>query len=296
MPPMSRGESVPNERMRVLWVYAHPDPRSLNGSLRDVGVETLRAAGHEVRQSDLYAMGWDPVVRADDYGHDPDRRLVVSEAAEGALASGCLAADVRGEQEKLRWADTVVVQFPLWWFGTPAILKGWFDRVFITGFAQGVRDPHDGHTLRYGNGGLAGKRALAIVTVGAPADSIGPRGIHGELHEVLFPLLHGTFWYTGMAVMPPFVLAGADRLSVHEHAAAAAQLREHLLQLPAMRPLPYRFQDGGDYGEDRRVLRADVAPGEWGLRAHVAGESDSGLVTGAGGCVGARSGSSRSHA
>ena len=55
-------------------VYAHPEPKSLNGSLKDLAVATLEGAGHEVRVSDLYAMDWKAVVDADDYGparHDP---------------------------------------------------------------------------------------------------------------------------------------------------------------------------------------------------------------------------------
>lgn len=66
---------------------------------------------------------------------------------------------------------------------SPGHPQGWFDRVFITGFAQGVRDPATGRTLRYGSGGL-----VAGVpwwhTVGAPDETIGPRGIDGEIHDV----------------------------------------------------------------------------------------------------------------
>lgn len=256
--------------MKVLWVFAHPEPRSLNGALRDDAVRTLRDDGHEVCHSDLYAMGWDPVVRAADYGHDPAQRLRVTAAARHAHDHGGLSADVAGEHDKLRWADTVVVQFPLWWFGAPAILKGWFDRVFITGFAQGVRDATTGRTLRYGSGGLAGKRAMVITTVGAPDETIGPRGIHGDIHDVLFPLLRGTLWYAGMTVVPPLVLAGADRYSTEDQAAAAGQLRRRLRDLPTAEPLPYRSQEGGDYDDARRRLRPEHAPGETGLRIHYA--------------------------
>ncbi len=254
--------------MKVLWVFAHPEPRSLNGSLRDAGVRALEEEGHTVRHSDLYAMGWDPVVTAADYGHDPADRLQVTTAARRALDTGRLSADVAAEQAKLRWADTVVVQFPLWWFGTPAILKGWFDRVFITGFAQGVRDPATGRTLRYGSGGLAGRRAMVITTVGAPLDTIGPRGIHGEIHDVLFPLLRGTLWYSGMTVVPPLVLGGVDRYSGDDHDAAVAELRARLRELPTVDALPYRSQEGGDYDDARRRLRPAHAPGETGLRIH----------------------------
>lgn len=139
--------------------------------------------------------------------------------------SGSLSDDIRIEQDKLRRADTVIVQFPLWWFGPPAILKGWFDRLFVQGFAQGVLDPETGRALRYGSGGLVGRRAMVVTTVGANAATTGPRGIHGDINDVLFPILHGTLWYTGMTVVPPLVINGAVRLSGADYEAAARRLR-----------------------------------------------------------------------
>ena len=253
--------------MQVLWLYAHPDPRSLNGALRDVGVATLREHGHAVVESDLYAMGWNPVVDHADFAHDPAARLDVLEESQRALESGTLSEDIRREQDKLCWADTLVVQFPLWWFGMPAILKGWFDRLFVQGFAQGVLDPETGRAMRYGSGGLVGRRALVVTTVGANAATTGPRGIHGEIGEVLFPVLHGTLWYSGMSVLPPLVVNGAVRLSGDDYEAAVTQLRRRLLSMATTEPLPYRSQNGGDY--DRHlVLRPEHAPGEEGIHIH----------------------------
>jgi NAD(P)H dehydrogenase (quinone) len=166
------------------------------------------------------------------------------------------------------------MQFPLWWFGVPAILKGWIDRVFVRGYAYGLPDPeYPGRSRRYGDGGLAGKRALAVVTVGGGAEGYGPRGIGGDLAELLFPLLHGTFFYTGMRPLPPVAVYGANRLSEEEYRAAAAELRSRLLEavcLPEERatpPIPYRPQNGGDYDDDG-VLLPRVAPGASGLAAH----------------------------
>lgn len=253
--------------MQVLWLYAHPERRSLNGSLRDEGLEVLRQAGHEVRLSDLYAMRWNPVVEAGDFGHDQDDRLEILPESERAYRSGALSEDIRLEQEKLRWADTVVVQFPLWWFGPPAILKGWFDRVFVQGFAQGVLDPVTGRALRYGSGGLAGKRAMVVATIGANAATVGPRGIHGDVDEVLFPVQHGTLWYSGMTVVPPVLVTGANRLDHSDYVAVAADLRQRVLSLPTAEPIPFRRQDSGDYDE-HLVLRDTVARGETGLSIH----------------------------
>ncbi|QRP45160.1 NAD(P)H-dependent oxidoreductase [Amycolatopsis sp. FDAARGOS 1241] len=231
--------------MNVLWLFAHPDPHSLGGALRDEGLATLRALGHDVCESDLYAMGWNPVV--DEIATTPP--------------------DVEAEQAKLTWADAVVVQFPFWWYGTPAILKGWFDRVFVKGYAYDVRGC-DGRTLRYGEGALAGKRALVVVTTGSTAPALGPRGVNGPLTDLLFGLQHGTLFYTGMSVLPPFAVYDADRMTACAYACAVSGLRERLRALGTTTPLPFRTQNGGDYGRDL-VLRPDLAPGREGLGVHL---------------------------
>lgn len=252
---------------RVLWVSAHPEPRSLNGALRTDGLRTLAAEGHEHRESDLYAMGFDPVVRADEYPVEPPGRLDVAAASQRAYRDGTLPADVRAEQAKLNWADTLVVQFPLWWYGTPAILKGWFDRVLVKGYGYGVTDPATGRTRRYGDGMLAGRRALVVVTVGARGASIGPRGIHGDIDDVLFPITHGILWYTGMSVLPTVVLDGANRVSAEQYARMSARLRERLRTLSTTPPIPFRYETGGDY-DDHLVLRPDRAPDRVGPAIH----------------------------
>jgi NAD(P)H dehydrogenase (quinone) len=252
--------------MKVLWIYAHPEPRSLTGSLRDEGLRALTELGHEYRLSDLYAMRWNPVVDRDDYAQDAGERLLVATESAKAYESGTLSPDIRAEQEKIEWADALVVQFPVWWYGPPAILKGWFDRVLVKGFGYGI-DGEDGRILRYGEGKLSGKRALAAVTVGGRQSTFGPRGVNGNLDDLLFPLLHGTFWYTGMSPLPPFVVHSADRAGAEEFEAAAKDLRARLETLETVDPIPFRSQNGGDYDEDL-VLKPHLAPGRTGLGIH----------------------------
>ncbi|PRH77871.1 NADPH:quinone reductase [Streptomyces solincola] len=256
--------------MRVLWLTAHPEPRSLNGSLFREGVRFLEEQGHEVTASDLYAMDWNPLVTASDFsGSAPGadgERLVIGSAAEDAVRRGSLAPDITAEQDKLVWADTLVVQFPLWWYGMPAILKGWFDRVFVRGFAFGIHDAQ-GRQLRYGEGALAGKRAMVVVSAGAREASLGERGVNGSLNDLLFPLQHGTLWYAGIDVVPPLLVHGADRADHHAFAAHADALRQRLRDLPHTPPLPFRRQNGGDYDENL-VLRPELVPDVGGLAVH----------------------------
>jgi NAD(P)H dehydrogenase (quinone) len=254
--------------MKVLWIYAHPEQRSLNASLMRDGLRELTASGHESQVSDLYAMGWKAVLDAADVRRDPapGHRLSVGAEQERAYLGGEQSGDIRREQQKITWADTLVFHFPMWWFGPPAILKGWLDRVLVQGFAFGVRD-EGGRTLRYGEGGLAGKRAMVITSVGARESSFGPRGIHGHIKQVLWPLLHGTFWYTGMAAHEPFVVYGADRLTRPGYDDHARRLRARLRALPHTAPLDYRYESGGDYDGELR-LQPWIAKGEAGLGVH----------------------------
>jgi len=93
----------------------------------------------------------------------PQRPFHASLDSREAYANGGQSDDISAEQDKLRWADTVILQFPLWWFSTPAILKGWVDRVY----AYGVGEHSDRHWGdRYGEGAMTGKCAMLVVTKG----------------------------------------------------------------------------------------------------------------------------------
>ncbi|SNT50343.1 NAD(P)H-dependent oxidoreductase [Rhodococcoides kyotonense] len=252
--------------MNILWVFAHPDERSLNGSLRDSALASLAEAGHTVEQSDLYRMGWNPVVSAEDYGHDPAQRMQVATASSTALRNGTLASDITAEQAKLHRADAVVLQFPLWWYSMPAIMKGWVDRVFIEGFGYNIRR-ETGGTRRYGDGLMAGKRAMIVTSMGGSEHTVSPRGINGSLDELLFPIQHGFFWYTGMSVLPPVLIPSADRLTDEDFVLAEKQLNDRLKTLFTDDTIPFRHQHGGEYDE-KFVLRPEHAAGESGVRVH----------------------------
>ncbi|MFC7405476.1 NAD(P)H-dependent oxidoreductase [Georgenia alba] len=244
----------------ILWLSAHPEPRSLSGSLRRDGVDGLLRHGHDVLESDLYAMHWDPVLR----GEGTDRFRVTADTRQAYL-DGTQPADVAAEQRKVQAADALVVQFPLWWYGMPAILKGWFDRVFVSGFAFG-KDPVSGRRLRFEQGPFAGKRALVVTTLGDRPDAIGPRGKSGEITELLFGLLHGTFAYTGMDVLRPWALPSAD--FTEDYPAVRDSLLARLDGLFDERPIPYRPQFTGQYTPGWE-LEPHLAPGETGLSVHV---------------------------
>ena len=136
--------------MRVLVIYAHPLADSFAAALHRVVVATLRRGGHEVDDCDLYAEGFDPVLTAD------ERRAYNTPAPDLSAVAEHVA--------RLRAADALVLCFPTWWYGMPAILKGYFDRVWVHGVA--FRLPEGGGMIRPA---LTNIRKIAVVTTyGAP--------------------------------------------------------------------------------------------------------------------------------
>lgn len=257
--------------MNILLVFAHPETRSLNGALRDVATHTLEAQGHTVRVTDLYAEGWKSVVdRADFPALAPAARLRPAAASGEAFAESALTADVRAEQEKLLWADVLILQFPLWWYSMPAILKGWVDRVYAYGFAYGVGEHSDSHWGdRFGEGTLAGKRAMLIVTTGGWEEHYAPRGVNGPIEDLLFPINHGILYYPGYDVLPPFVAYRVDRLDTAGFERVAGRLRERMRAIATTPPIPYRRQNGGDYLIPNLQLRPELGePGAAGFALH----------------------------
>lgn len=255
--------------MKYFIVYAHPEPRSLSGHFKDRAVQALKAAGHDVIVSDLYAMKWKAVADADDFPErHTDEPLRYVRASREAYTSGTQTNDVVAEQEKLLWADAVVLQFPLWWYGMPAILKGWIDRVYACGFAYGV-GPHGGTQwgVRFGEGALQGRRAMVAVNIGGRMSHYGPRGVCGAIDDILWPIQHGVLFYPGMVVAPPAIFYQVAQANEPAIADMADTYIRQLLDIFAVEPIPFRTQNGGDY-DGMQVLKAELDNGRHGHGLH----------------------------
>lgn len=259
------------KKPKALWVYANPSSPSFNQHIFDAGVQAL-SDDYEVMTSDLYAMGFDARLSNSDLGTvgeqaEPGASFV--ELTGVAFEKGQLPDQVQQEQAKLAEADLLVMQFPFWWYGAPAIVKGWFDRVLSNGFAFGGEvDQVAGVPRRYGDGKFAGRKALLVVTAGEDAASIGPRGISGDIESLLFPITHGTFWYMGMASLPSHVITDADGLSAKEVEHETNRLVERLKGLEAESTIPYRKLNEGQY-RPGRALNPDILPGRTDLGIHL---------------------------
>jgi NAD(P)H dehydrogenase (quinone) len=232
--------------MKTLIVFAHPEPASFSGALKDVAVSTLTHLGHEVVVSDLYRMGWNPALGPDDFDGERTNAqyLDLSREQEHAFATGGHSTDVTAEQAKVAAADLVLFHFPVWWFSMPAILKGWVDRVFSRGFAYSAG-------RKYESGHFKGKRAMLCITTGTASTLYEPNGIDGDLHHVLWPIHNGILAYTGFTVLPPFAAWMPARVSAVERQGYLAAYAEGLKTLDRVEPL--FFHPWSDYDETQRL-------------------------------------------
>lgn len=122
--------------MNVLLVYAHPEPTSFTCALKNIARDALIDAGHSVEVSDLYGEGFNPVAGRHDFTSVYDAQRFHYQNEQGhAHANGGFAPDLVREQQRILKADLIVWLYPIWWGGVPAILKGWFDRVWAPGHA-----------------------------------------------------------------------------------------------------------------------------------------------------------------
>lgn len=232
--------------MKILIVHAHNEPQSFCTALKDTAINTLSAQGHEVQVSDLYAMNWNPVASAEDFTErkNPDYLTYALEQREG-VKSASIAPDIQGELDKLVWADMLILNFPIYWFSMPAIMKGWIDRVFVSGICYGGKRFYD-------QGGLAGKKALVTCTIGGRDYMFGDNAIHGPLEDMLRPILRGTLYYVGFDVLAPYVAWHVPYVD-DETRQGYLTSYEDLLKNPLERPL-LTFPKLSDFDERLRPL------------------------------------------
>lgn len=198
--------------MNVLIVLAHPEPKSLNGRLKDLAVETLTENGHDVKVSDLHSLNFKATLDQSDFINraDPETFNAILEQYS-SVKNGTVAEDVFLEMEKVKWADLLIFQFPIYWTSMPAILKGWVDRVFANGFAfDAVEEKY------YETGLLKGKKALVSITTGAPRILYSEGMPHGDIEKLMISFTHNTLEFVGLDVLPLFGIFGPGTMEEDE--------------------------------------------------------------------------------
>ena len=156
--------------MRALVIYCHPRPESFTAAVRDTVLERLRSAGVEHRLIDLYAEGFEPLLTADEHA--------------GYLDCPANRTPVADHVAALGWCDTLIFVYPTWWYGLPAMLKGWLDRVLLPDVAFLMPDgenrtirPGLQHVKRLGVFTTCGASWWLTQLVGAPGKRTLTRGV-----------------------------------------------------------------------------------------------------------------------
>ena len=233
--------------MNIFIVKAHPEPQSFSGAMTSTAVETLTAAGHTVVVSDLYEMGFNPVSGRHNFTSVKDAGYYKQQMEEmHATEVDGFSSDILAEMDKLFACDVLILQFPLWWFGLPAILKGWVDRVFAMGKIYGGGRWYD-------KGVFAGKRAMLALATGGPAAAYAETGINGDIDKILFPINHGMLRFTGFDVLPPFIAWSAAHVDAGAREDYLKQYRGRLLTLEKTPPIAYPSLN--DYDPDTLQLK-----------------------------------------
>lgn len=238
--------------MKAHIVLAHPEQKSFNGQLASLSQSTLANAHYQTTISDLYAMDFDPREGPSQYQSRKDSDFFHTQTEQRFSADHeVLPSNIELEIQSLLKCDLLVVHFPLWWFGMPAILKGWIDRVFVYGRIYRS-------TMRYDAGICSGKKMIACVTTGASEDNCAYNGREGDTYLHLWPLLF-PFRYIGFDVFEPVVFNGVGGVAFMEgHADGLSTLDQYTKRWEAtLNALPSRaimnYNRDGDFDETNRL-------------------------------------------
>ncbi len=212
--------------MNVLIVFAHPEPKSLNGAVKDVAVSTLKEDGNQVKVSDLYGMEFKAALDQDDFlnRENSGRFNPIMEQLHAAQTDS-FASDIQEEMDKIKWADLIIFQFPIWYGGMPAIMKGWTERVFASGFSS---DMFQGKI--YDKGLMKGKKAMLSFTTGGPEENYY-MDIPDKDPAKLAPVITENLKFSGFEVLKPFVIFGVIMLSEEDAEKHFEEYRKLLREL-----------------------------------------------------------------
>ncbi|RZG45512.1 NAD(P)H-dependent oxidoreductase [Acinetobacter wuhouensis] len=219
--------------MNILIVHAHPEPQSFTTALKDHSIQALKDLGHHVEVSDLYEMDFNPVASKADF-HSRGNPEYLNYALEQRHSSKAhtLTEDIQVEVEKVQRADLLILNFPMYWTSMPAILKGWIDRVFVSGIFYGGK-------RFYNHGGMVGKKAMLSFTLGGREHMFGDHAIHGSIEDLLLPIQRGTLAYAGFEVLPPFVAYHVPYISNEARQQMLVDYQQHLSNLENLKALEF---------------------------------------------------------
>jgi len=185
------------------FLLCHPEPKSFNAHLVNVGMQCLSNEGWDVSSTDLYSEGFSPLEQLSHYAEPKSpERFDAQLEQRNASERGTIPEDVLRQISFLEACDLLIVQYPMWWHLPPAIFKGWMDRVFVYGKVYASKQ-------RFEKGAFVGKRAMISVTVGTSPETYHHNGRSGDMDLMLWPI-NFSLAYVGFEVLTPFVAYGVE--------------------------------------------------------------------------------------
>lgn len=190
---MNQKKCKESGRLNHLIVYCNPNPKSLSAAYKDSIVQWTELTGNNVNVRDLYQIGFSPVLEMRDF--DAQKR-------------GQIPEDVKVEQDYVKWADLITFIYPIWWAGMPALLKGYFDRVFAKGFAYRMKDEKGQF-----EGLLNGKKVVILNNMGAPYNDYEKSGMLNAFKQTMD---QGVFTFCGINTVEHRFFGHLDEASKEE--------------------------------------------------------------------------------
>ena len=217
----------------ILIVHAHPENLSFTTSLKNLAYEVLNKKGYSVEISDLYEMNFNPVASKLDFQivENPEYLNYALEQ-RNAVKKDSLSSDIKIEIDKVQRADLIIFTFPLYWTSVPAILKGWIDRVFVSGIFYGGK-------RFYNHGGMKGKKAMLCFTLGGREHMFGDQSVHGSIEQYISSIQRGSLAYTGFEVLPPFIAYHVPYISDEDRQKILTNFEAYLENLENLKPLEF---------------------------------------------------------
>ena len=194
----------------ILLIYGHPKtPTSFNFSLKEKLASAIKAKGHNILVRDLYEVSFNPLLSSNDLAKIHNHEI---------------PEDIQREQEFIKNADVIIFIYPIWWAGSPAIIKGYIDRVFSYGFAY----------MYKGNkvvGLLTDKRAIIINSNGSPYDFYESEGFYNAIRKTTD---EGIFRFCGFKKIRHIFFGGIITKTIEEKDANIKQaIDETIIEIEA---------------------------------------------------------------
>ena len=201
--------------MHLLIVFSHPFTDKYPTAVMDAFHQPFVDGGYSVDVLDLYQESFDPRFTSEDHAH---------------FWGGPVPDEIAAMHRRVEKADRLAFIFPVYWWGMPAMMKGWIDRIFV--YQQTYCQE-----ARYECGRFTDKQALLAVTTGDPKCMYEPDGAHGDMLGVLKPIHRGVLAMTGFQVLPPFIAYEPAELSEQERIVLLDQYQSRLENITRDTPL-----------------------------------------------------------